>query len=154
MTYRGNPAWATHSWFEGLYPGDDVVDWVAFDPYVFPAPGWDQPFPEVLDRTTGGPEGWPGFYTWTTREHPDKPVMLGEWGISQNFDDQQVLDEIDGVRRAVRTHPRLKALIYWDATEAGDLGATQMNNPVRRRAFSELATSTEITGSPVAKSSE
>jgi hypothetical protein len=149
MTYRGNPRWAVQPWFEGLYPGDDVVDWIAFDPYIFPAPEWDQLFPEALDRTEGGPPGWPGFYTWATRTHPGKPVMLGEWGISQDFDDETVLKQLDYVRRTLRTHESLKALVYWDTVEHDTVGATRMSNDVRRRAFVELATSTEVTGSPV-----
>jgi hypothetical protein len=148
VTYRGNPAYAARPWFEGLYPGDDVVDWIAFDPYVFPASGWDQPFPKALDRTSGGPRGWPGFYTWAVRTHPGKPIMLGEWGISQFFDDSRVVSHIDDVRRTLRTHSSLKALIYWDTLEVGTIGPTQMNNRIRRQAFAELASSTEVTGSP------
>lgn len=149
MVYRGNPAWSLKPWFEGLYPGDDVVDWIAFDPYVFPAVGWDQPFHEALDRTEGGPLDWPGMYTWARRTHPDKPVMLSEWGISQDFDDKTVLAQLDDVRRTLRTHKGLKALIYWNTTVQTTVGATAMDDPRRRRAFTELATSTEVTGSPL-----
>lgn len=152
MTYRGSPVWSAQPWFEGLYPGDDVVDWIGFDPYVFPHPGWDQAFPAALDRTAGGAPGWPGFYTWATDTHPDKPLMLAEWGISQEFDDAVVLDHLDSVRRTLRTHTALKALVYWDVGAHDAVGRTRMTGDLRRRAFAELATSPEVTGSPGAGS--
>ncbi|MET9068330.1 hypothetical protein [Streptosporangium sandarakinum] len=37
MTYMGAPNWAVAPWFARLYPGDDVVDWVALDPYLDPS---------------------------------------------------------------------------------------------------------------------
>ncbi len=33
MNYMGSPNWGEKSWFNDLYPGDDVVDWIAEDPY-------------------------------------------------------------------------------------------------------------------------
>jgi hypothetical protein len=149
MVYRGNPAWSLEPWFDGLYPGDDVVDWIGFDPYVFRAHGWNQPFHEALNRQEGGRLDWPGFYNWAQRHYPDKPLMLSEWGISQGFEDKKVLFQLDDVRRTLRTHPAIKALIYWNTTERTIVGATEMDNPRRRRAFAELATSTEVTGSPI-----
>lgn len=148
MTYRGSPVWSTKPWFEGLYPGDDVVDWIGFDPYVFPYPGWDQAFPAALDRTAGGAAGWPGFYTWATRTHPGKPLMLAEWGISQEFDEAVVLDHLASVRRTLRSHPALKALVYWDVGAHDVVGRTRMTGAALRRAFAELATSREVTGAP------
>ena len=33
MDYMGYFKWGLQSWFNDLYPGDDVVDWIAYDPY-------------------------------------------------------------------------------------------------------------------------
>ena len=33
MDYMGYSKWGEQSWFNDLYPGDDVVDWIAYDPY-------------------------------------------------------------------------------------------------------------------------
>ena len=33
MDYMGYSKWGEQSWFSQLYPGDDVVDWIAYDPY-------------------------------------------------------------------------------------------------------------------------
>jgi hypothetical protein len=39
MVYLAYPRQATHPWFADLYPGDDVVDWVAWDVYAYSRPG-------------------------------------------------------------------------------------------------------------------
>ena len=55
-----------------MYPGDDVVDWVAWDPYDFGechrARG--QSFAQTIKP----------FYDWLVDHHPNKPFMLAEYG--------------------------------------------------------------------------
>ena len=55
----------TQSWFNQMYPGDDVVDWIGFDTYAYSDPGYGHgDFAEVLNRRSGGKRSWPGFYNW------------------------------------------------------------------------------------------
>ena len=76
MNYMGFGRW--NSMLDGLYPGDDVVDWIAYDPYQTSASGAaGHDFADMVNRTY---QSSPGFYTWATTKHPSKPLMLAEWG--------------------------------------------------------------------------
>ncbi len=80
VNYTGAPHWPYVEWWDDLYPGDDVVDWIAEDPYAFGQPPiWRSDFTGMVNRVQG-PPSWPGFYEWVRRDHPDKPIMLAEWG--------------------------------------------------------------------------
>ena len=40
LAYMNNEKWNNSSWWNDLYPGDDVVDWIGVDAYVNAEPGW------------------------------------------------------------------------------------------------------------------
>jgi len=97
-----------------LYPGDDVVDWIASDPYVR---GSDIcRFRGLANKTAPSAPGWPGFYAWAAVK--GKPMMLAEWGIELQY--------IPAVPRCLLTQtevtrmraemPQLRALVYWNST--------------------------------------
>jgi hypothetical protein len=72
----------TQSWFERMYPGDDVVDWIGFDSYAYSDPGYGHgDLTELLNRRMGNRPSWPGFYNWAVRRHGSKPLMVAEWGV-------------------------------------------------------------------------
>jgi hypothetical protein len=72
----------TQGWFDAMYPGDDVVDWIGFDTYAYSDPGYGHgDFAELLNRRSESRPGWPGFYNWAVENHPDKPLMVAEWGV-------------------------------------------------------------------------
>lgn len=76
MNYMGYYRW--DSMRDALYPGDDVVDWIAWDPYMYnPSnqPGYD--FAALVNTAHGSQ---PGMYDWATTQHPGKPLMLAEYG--------------------------------------------------------------------------
>lgn len=117
MNYTGIQKWGEKSWFEDLYPGDDVVDWIAQDPYAFGKPPvWMTDMEGMVNRTSN-PSTWPGFYNWAAKNHPTKPQMLGEWGVDEDpaypsFKTDffaTAADQLAGL-------PKLKALVYWDST--------------------------------------
>lgn len=102
-----------HEWqySGGLYPGDDVIDWIAWDPY-----NWY--------RCHGSPwrgfaEKVSGFYDWLIAHgHGDKPFMLAEFGSAEHDDDPLAKGAwFDGARDALRRgeFPNLKALVYFDS---------------------------------------
>ncbi|MGW0804170.1 glycoside hydrolase family 26 protein [Nonomuraea sp. NPDC002799] len=137
MTYMGAPNWAAKSWFEGLYPGDDVVDWVAMDPY---ADDRVDDFDGLVNKRRKEYPDWSGFYRWMQARFPGKPVMVAEWGVFTRPQDRSFKRAFfESVRRQIKNYPQIKALVYFDSPRAprGDtsfdvgLGAT--------RAFTELA---------------
>lgn len=107
MGYMGYERWAPI--VEALYPGDDVVDWIAYDPYGFRSV---ETFAELLNSPNDS--GWPGFYRWATTKAPGTPIMLGEWG----FDLQRHPSAAEILGDATRTlreeFPMIKALVYWN----------------------------------------
>jgi beta-mannanase len=112
MNYMGFGRWDTM--LDGLYPGDDVVDWIAYDPYqtnnASAASGHD--FADMVNRPY---QSSPGFYTWATTKHPAKPLMLAEWGGLYNpANPTGQADFFHSVTTEITQFPALKALVYFD----------------------------------------
>ncbi len=90
------------------YPGDAFVDWVGQDVYYAPwAASMDVYFSRMDD-----------FYREFS-EWRGKPYMLGEWGLrphNMGPEGTTTNDEpgfITGVLDWAKTHPKVKALVYW-----------------------------------------
>ncbi len=120
MAYMGWQGWGTKPWFDELYPGDDVVDWIGYDPYVTADPdAYHHGDFATLVNQTDDPKTWPGFYDWATAEHPGKPLMLAEWGVFEYPDDHgRKADIFASVERQLPDFPALKALVYFDSPNA------------------------------------
>lgn len=112
MNYTGVQKWAEMPWFENLYPGSDVVDWIAQDPYAFDL----EATPDLLslvNQTDGG--RWPGFYNWAAATYPDQPQMLAEWGVNDPADAPGVKAAFfDTAEEQLERLPKLRALVYWN----------------------------------------
>ena len=106
VDYMGFANWSDV--VDAYYPGDDVVDWIAYDPYGL---GSQPDMAKVLNSSSGS---WPGFYSWATAKAPGKPIMLGEWGI--DLSKQAAAPTIiDGATSIIQSQfPMLKALVYWN----------------------------------------
>src|SRR4051794_15363132 len=111
LNYMGYPVWPAKPWFGDLYPGDDVVDWIAWDPYACQDGKGCGSFGDLLDRTFS--QRWPGFYTWATTEHPGTPLMLAEWGAEDPKRAAAKADFFRSVAAELPGRPALKALIYF-----------------------------------------
>ena len=135
MTYIGFAKWA--DLVDELYPGDDVVDWIAYDPYGFSK---QTTFGLLLDSP--GPSGWNGFYDWATAKAPGKPLMLAEWGFDLQAQ-PRAATILDGAVDTLRDEfPMIKALSYWN--DRGDRvdGRLSLTDGVRRdfaTAFTRMA---------------
>ncbi|MGH1489541.1 MAG: glycoside hydrolase family 26 protein [Acidimicrobiales bacterium] len=109
------------SYYEnGLYPGDDIIDWVGWNPYNWYGcenhnnPRKWKTFDQVISP----------FYNWLDEGGPnrpslDKPMMLGEWGSEENDgasnSSQTKAEWLDDARRMLPTQfPRLRAVVYFD----------------------------------------
>lgn len=137
MTYTGDPKWMARPWFSRLYPGGDVVDWVA----IAPRPdGPAQDFAGLVDKVRSDVPEWPGLYRWMQTRFPGKPIMVAEWGVLERPENPAFKRAFfASVRRQIRRYPQIKALVYYDssATPAGD---TRFDTtPASARAFSALA---------------
>jgi hypothetical protein len=137
LNLMGSSEWATRPWFEQLYPGDSVVDWIAWDPYACVNP--ERPcgdFAQMVDRTFS--EAWPGFYTWARRTHPDKPLMLAEWGVFENGSTARKPEFLATVADQLPDFPEIKALIYFDSPRAPRGDTRVDSSPAALDAFREL----------------
>jgi chitodextrinase len=109
----------------GLYPGDDAVDWIAWDPYNWVdcngrSGDWEE-FAPKLER----------FYSWLLANgHADKPFMLGEYGSDEPLEGQPskgdwflgARDTLSGTAGEGPRFPNLKALVYFDSDRTDDSG--------------------------------
>ena len=106
MDYIGYVRWASR--VDAFYPGDDVVDWIGYNPYSF---GGET----SIDRLVNQPGNWwPGFYSWATAKAPGKPIMLGEWGF-ETAAQPNAAAVLDAAVPILRTQfPAIKAFVYWN----------------------------------------
>ena len=117
MSYMAYPPGTTQPWFEQLYPGDDIVDWIAWDTYAHSDPsssyGYGD-FAEMAERRSNAAR-WPGFYTWASHRFPTKPLMLGEWGAYYDGRDPSHQAYVFlSTALQIASFPRLKAMVYFD----------------------------------------
>jgi hypothetical protein len=155
MTYMSLPRW--DCLVGDLWPGDDLIDWLAYDPYS--ADGSTRSvtrFANVLAAKSD-----------PTHHFTDKPLMLGEYGV--NIKPRST----DGTVRAAarqrahayydnmaallhnRTIPNLKALVVFDSktgTNNTNFGvgvdAWGTDDPAEQAAFNRLAASPAFLSSP------
>ena len=102
--------------YPSLYPGDDVVDWIGWDPYNWYSchnSAWKS-FAEKVS----------GFYSWLQANgHANKPFMLSEYGSRENDLDplakgQWFRDALSSLKAG--SFPNLKALVYFDSNATGE----------------------------------
>jgi hypothetical protein len=110
---------ATQSWFDSMYPGNDVVDWIGFDTYAYSDPGYGHgDFAEIFNRRQEGAKGrraWPGFYTWALTRHPGKPLMIAEWGVwSSKKNTKYKADFYRELGDEIRHFPKIRAMVQFE----------------------------------------
>jgi hypothetical protein len=96
----GIPDKAGNRWAD-YYPGDEYVDWVGQNSYD-----------STWNGTLAARIGWlEQFYQEFAVGH-DKPYMMGEWGLADDFGDHPAY--IERVIDWQKDHPRVKALVYFN----------------------------------------
>jgi len=118
VVFMGFEGWGRQPWFDRLYPGGDVVDWVGMDPY---ASSETPDFSHMVDQPTGQGRGFPGFYTWTGKIAPGKPIMIAEWGAFSAAPQRAAF--FKGVAAQFKRHPRVKAMVYFETPRGPFAGA-------------------------------
>ena len=102
----GFAGWGDQGLYPQLYPGDDVVDWIGYDPYSHGGRALDQ-------FANAGGTAFPGFYTWATTAHPGKPLMLAEFGVESTSVAERV-SVFSSLAATAPTMPALKAFVYFN----------------------------------------
>lgn len=129
MNYIGLPKWGSQPWFENLYPGNDVVDWIAYDPYIFGSGSYWGPVSDLFNRKFPEYPKWPGFYSWATQFAPGKPLMLAEWGVGeQPGNPAGKPDFFKALGSQAKNWPAVKAMVYWNAAADRTVGATRIDS--------------------------
>jgi beta-mannanase len=92
-----------------LYPGDQHVDWIAFDPY-----NWYGCRSGAKPRSFA--EITRSFYDWTAAHTPGKPLMLAEYGLQEQPAGSPSKAEWfrDQLTQLKTTRTRIKALVYFN----------------------------------------
>ncbi|WP_412739224.1 glycoside hydrolase family 26 protein [Krasilnikovia sp. MM14-A1259] len=123
VTVLVHMAYVPHTtWFDDMYPGDDVVDWIGMDSYSYADPGYGHgDFTEMLNRQSSARPTWPGFYAWAARKHPTKPLMVAEWGVwasRRNPTYQAAFYRAVGAQ--ISRFPRIRAMVYFETPHNQD----------------------------------
>lgn len=121
--FMGSQKWGVQPWFDQLYPGGDVVDWVGYDPYAEPK---TRDFAHMVNKTAdpsgsrsrGQAGSYEGFYKWSAKIAPGKPLMIAEWGVFSTTDPMRKPTFFEGVADQLKDHPRVKALVYFESPHA------------------------------------
>ncbi len=131
VVYTGDPSWTVHDWYEELYPGDDVVAWVGFDPYAFGEPPvYQTNFAGIVDRRLDTTPDFPGFATYAAARFPDKPLMLAEWGVIDDPDRPRYKGRFfRNLSEQLTDFPQIRALVYFNSLEqVGGIGVTRIDS--------------------------
>jgi hypothetical protein len=130
LTYMSYEKFNNMSWWYDLYPGDAWVDWITLDAYVNAKPGGFHhgDFDYLVHRTTKA-TAFPGYYTWVTTRHPNKPFMISEWGVFEYATDPAQKAAIFAtVVEQLRKLPAIKGLMYFDAPKPPGGGDTRVDS--------------------------
>lgn len=102
-----------------VYPGNDLIDWIASDPYNLPTPGGKVDLSKWQDLAAII-EPW---YRWG--ETTGKPLMLGEFGSLEDPDQPGRRPAWFATARAdlQRRFPAVKALNYYDVYRPDEPGS-------------------------------
>jgi hypothetical protein len=94
---------------DAFYPGGDVIDWVAADPY-----NWHQRDGRWISLATAAQ----GFYDWGSRA--GKPLMLAEWGSTEDpRDPNRKAQWYDQASATLRNWPNIRAVVYFNNLHDG-----------------------------------
>ena len=139
MVYMGFAKWGAQPWFNDLYPGHDVVDWLGYDPYAS-VDSDSSDFALMVNKTLGMYAGWPGFYSWAQQRVPGKPMVLAEWGVAESASNPDgKADFFRGVVADAKNFPRLKAMVYFDSAVAHNGDTRIMSSAMSLAGFKDMA---------------
>jgi beta-mannanase len=151
MDFTGSPKWGSQSWYNAMYPGDDVVDWLAEDPYVVGPTGgsFDSDYDQMVNRTFSG-YAFPGFYDWADQVGGNKPIMLAEWGVDDPASSPGYkAAKFNYMASHLGDMSRVKALVYWDSNTFPNVGTTRVDSSASSLAAFRALGSLPVLNPPV-----
>jgi hypothetical protein len=138
--------WNNSSWWYDLYPGNDVVDWVAVDSYINAQPGGyhNGDFNYLMNRTTDKKK-FPGWYNWAVTKN--KPIMVAEWAV---YECKTTCDPNEKAKLHATVVPQLKGMPAIKAMVAFDTASDQQGLDMRIDSTPEaLASFKKIAADPI-----
>lgn len=109
----GDGAKGRWNYFGNYYPGDNYVDWVGADGYQWPSTNYNT-FGAIFDDTALAAN----FLTTMKNEHPTKPVIIGEMGVSTR--DSRAAQWIADAYQSIRTkYTNVKAVTWFNKNQDG-----------------------------------
>ncbi len=148
VVFMGFSGYTSKPWFKDLYPGDDAVDWIGYDPF---AKSNITDYSNLVNKVAAKEQtiGFPGFYDYAERYFPKKPLMLTEWAVLEKPGDPARKPEFfRSVGKQFEKFPRIKALTYYNARHAENMpdgGNTSVDaTAAALKAFRELAKEPEF----------
>jgi hypothetical protein len=120
VNYMGAAKW--NCVIKDLWPGNNLVDWVLYDPYG-------------ENTTTSWDDSVGSFYKWlnansdATHDFKSKPYGLGEYGIWNNSSATNSYKYYDDALNSIKTnkYPNLKMLTVFDAIGISDSRISYVN---------------------------
>lgn len=141
VNYMGTPKW--NCMYKDLWPGNNLVDWVMWDPYNFGSETlrWD-------DRTDDF-YGWMTANSSATHAYTSKPWGLAEWGTSETTQ-KTAYRWYDEAKAAVEANafPNLKLYAVFDSGDSKtpsdqrvDRDTNHVMDPVEQQHYNAFANS-------------
>lgn len=129
MALMGYPKWGSQTWFTDLYPGDDYVDWIGWDPYSTTGSAYVD-FSGLMNITWDSVDpAYTGFYsTYCEGIWSHKPFMLSEWGVFHTTGTlTKKADFYASVSAQLSSFPKIKMMVKFDTDNdlyggGGDIG--------------------------------
>lgn len=118
VVFMGYTGYMAKPWFKDLYPGDRYVDWIGYDPF---AKSNVKDYANLVNKVAPKQQelGFPGFYDYSARNLPDKPLMLSEWAVLETPGDPgRKAAFFRSVAAQFAKYPRIKALSYYNTQHA------------------------------------
>ena len=134
VNYMGH-SFGTFDQVEAMYPGDDVIDWISWNPYNWFGCNGDAPWKSF--KTQASP-----FYEWAITNHPGIPLMIGETATNENPDDAGAKAEwIDDLATDLPSaFPNIRAILWFQqSSETGFCERRWDSSEASTNAFQSLA---------------
>lgn len=120
---------------EAMYPGDDVIDWISWNPYNWFGCHGDAPWKSFAEQAQP-------FYRWATRAHPEKPLMIGETATNERPGDSSAKATwVDEMASSLKSDfPAVRAVLWFhQSTDSGFCERRWDSSPASVDAFARLA---------------
>ncbi len=136
VNYMGH-SFGSFDQVEAMYPGDDMLDWVSWNPYNWFGCHGDAPWKGFAEQAAP-------FYDWARTNHPDMPLMIGETATNEDPADPQAKAEwiLDMGTTLQAEMPHIRAVLWFQqSTDTGFCERRWDSSAPSTDAFAELAAS-------------